>query len=55
MTAFSVGDGVLGASITPSYAQSTLADPAALVAKSAAVPWEVAGTLAGRGSPPGRC
>lgn len=33
VTAFSVGDEVLGASITPSYAQSALADPAALVAK----------------------
>ncbi|MFI2288697.1 NADP-dependent oxidoreductase [Streptomyces niveus] len=49
VTAFSVGDEVLGASVTPSYAQSALADPAALVAKPASVPWEVAGTLAGPG------
>lgn len=49
VTAFSVGDEVLGASITPSYAQSALADPAALVAKPASVPWEVAATLAGTG------
>ncbi|MFF3663815.1 NADP-dependent oxidoreductase [Streptomyces olivochromogenes] len=49
VTAFKVGDEVLGASITPSYAQSALADPAALVAKPASVPWEVAGTLAGPG------
>ncbi|WP_329388036.1 NADP-dependent oxidoreductase [Streptomyces sp. NBC_01716] len=49
VTAFSVGDEVLGASITPSYAQFALADPAALVAKPASVPWEVAGTLAGTG------
>ncbi|MEV4016827.1 NADP-dependent oxidoreductase [Nonomuraea angiospora] len=49
VTAFSVGDEVLGASITPSYAQFALADPAALVAKPASVPWEVAGTLAGAG------
>ncbi|WP_327426124.1 MULTISPECIES: NADP-dependent oxidoreductase [unclassified Streptomyces] len=49
VTGFSVGDEVLGASITPSYAQSALADPAALVAKPASVPWEVAGTLAGPG------
>ncbi|MFI1028346.1 NADP-dependent oxidoreductase [Streptomyces sp. NPDC020951] len=49
VTAFSVGDEVLGASLTPSYAQSALADPAALVAKPASVPWEVAGTLAGTG------
>ncbi|RMB80633.1 NADP-dependent oxidoreductase [Streptomyces shenzhenensis] len=49
VTAFSVGDEVLGASLTPSYAQSALADPTALVAKPAAVPWEVAATLAGTG------
>ncbi|MGP4005663.1 NADP-dependent oxidoreductase [Streptomyces sp. 4N124] len=49
VTAFSVGDEVLGASTTPSYAQSALADPAALVAKPASVPWEVAATLAGTG------
>ncbi|MFJ9477779.1 NADP-dependent oxidoreductase [Streptomyces mirabilis] len=49
VTAFEVGDEVLGASITPSYAQSALADPAALVAKPASVPWEVAGNLAGPG------
>ncbi|KAK1176891.1 NADP-dependent oxidoreductase [Streptomyces sp. NBS 14/10] len=49
VTAFSVGDEVLGASLTPSYAQSALADPAALVAKPASVPWEVAATLAGTG------
>ncbi|MGI5231814.1 NADP-dependent oxidoreductase [Actinoallomurus sp. CA-142502] len=49
VTAFSVGDEVLGASITPSYAQFALADPGALVAKPASVPWEVAGTLAGPG------
>ncbi|SFG01325.1 NADP-dependent oxidoreductase [Streptomyces mirabilis] len=50
VTAFEVGDEVLGASITPSYAQSALADPAVLVAKPASVPWEVAGTLAGPGT-----
>ncbi|MEU6717477.1 NADP-dependent oxidoreductase [Nonomuraea sp. NPDC046802] len=49
VTAFSVGDEVLGASITPSYAQFALAGPAALVAKPTSVPWEVAGTLAGAG------
>ncbi|MFF7927496.1 NADP-dependent oxidoreductase [Streptomyces mirabilis] len=49
VTAFEVGDEVLGASITPSYAQSALADPAVLVAKPASVPWEVAGSLAGPG------
>ncbi|MGA5504056.1 alcohol dehydrogenase catalytic domain-containing protein [Streptomyces umbrinus] len=49
VTAFSVGDEVLGASVTPPYAQSALADPAALVAKPASVPWEVAALLAGTG------
>ncbi|MFE7566632.1 NADP-dependent oxidoreductase [Streptomyces sp. NPDC057539] len=49
VTAFSIGDEVLGASLTPSYAQSALADPAALVAKPTSVPWEVAATLAGSG------
>ncbi|AUH38912.1 NADP-dependent oxidoreductase [Streptomyces sp. CMB-StM0423] len=49
VTAFRVGDEVLGGSLTPSYAQFALADPAALVARPAAVPWEVAGTLAGPG------
>ncbi|MEU1299233.1 NADP-dependent oxidoreductase [Streptomyces shenzhenensis] len=49
VTAFSIGDEVLGASLTPSYAQSALADAAALVAKPASVPWEVAATLAGAG------
>lgn len=49
VTAFEVGDEVLGASITPAYAQSALADPAVLVAKPASVSWEVAGSLAGPG------
>ncbi|MFD5752487.1 NADP-dependent oxidoreductase [Streptomyces sp. NPDC127033] len=49
VTVFRVGDPVLGASITAAYAQSALADPAALVAKPATVPWAVAGTLAGAG------
>ncbi len=44
-----VGDEVLGAAATPSFARSALADPAVLVAKPASVPWEVAGTLAGSG------
>ncbi|MFD5752514.1 NADP-dependent oxidoreductase [Streptomyces sp. NPDC127033] len=49
VTAFRVGDEVLGASVTPSYAQSALADPAVLAVRPASVPWEVAGTLAGAG------
>ncbi|SBW28935.1 NADPH:quinone reductase [Candidatus Protofrankia californiensis] len=49
MTAFAVGDEVLGSSSTPSYAQFALADPAALVTRPADVSWEVAGSLAGAG------
>ncbi|MET8163775.1 NADP-dependent oxidoreductase [Streptomyces sp. NPDC005329] len=49
VTGFAVGDEVLGASLTPSYAQFALADPAALVAKPASLSWEVAGSLAGAG------
>lgn len=49
ITAFKVGDEVLGLSLSPSYAQHAIADPAALVAKPAALSWEVAGSLAGAG------
>jgi NADPH:quinone reductase-like Zn-dependent oxidoreductase len=49
VTEFAVGDDVLGSSLTPSYAQSALADPAALIAKPPGLPWEVAGTLAAAG------
>jgi NADPH:quinone reductase-like Zn-dependent oxidoreductase len=49
VTAFKVGDEVLGLSLSPSYAQHAIADPASLVAKPATVPWEVAGSLAGAG------
>jgi NADPH:quinone reductase-like Zn-dependent oxidoreductase len=47
--AFNVGDEVLGLSLSPSYAQYAIADPASLVAKPAALRWEVAGSLAGAG------
>ncbi|MFI1036010.1 NADP-dependent oxidoreductase [Streptomyces sp. NPDC020951] len=50
VTAFAVGDEVLGASLTPAYAQSAVADAAALVTKPATVPWEVAGALMGSGA-----
>jgi NADPH:quinone reductase-like Zn-dependent oxidoreductase len=46
VTAFKVGDEVLGLSLSPSYAQHAIADPAALVAKPAALWWEVAGNAA---------
>jgi NADPH:quinone reductase-like Zn-dependent oxidoreductase len=49
VTAFAVGDEVFGAPVTPAYAQLAIADAAALVSKLAAVPWDVAGTLAGSG------
>ncbi|GCB44392.1 NADP-dependent oxidoreductase [Streptomyces sp. NL15-2K] len=49
VTAFAVGDEVLGTPRTPAYAQSAVADAAALVTKPATIPWEVAGALAGPG------
>jgi NADPH:quinone reductase-like Zn-dependent oxidoreductase len=49
VTAFKVGDEVLGGSLSPSYAEFALADPAALVHKPTALPWPVAATLAGAG------
>ncbi|MGY1496816.1 NADP-dependent oxidoreductase [Streptomyces sp. QTS52] len=49
VTAFSVGDEVLGTPLTPAYAQAAVADAAALVSKPATVSWEVAGVLAGSG------
>ncbi len=45
VTAFAVGDEVLGSSSTPAYAELALASPAALVAKPPDLPWEVAGAL----------
>ncbi|WP_330285717.1 NADP-dependent oxidoreductase [Streptomyces sp. NBC_00576] len=49
VTAFAVGDEVLGTARTPAYAETAVADAAALVIKPAGLPWEVAGTLAGSG------
>src|SRR6202162_3483984 len=46
---FAVGDEVLGSSITPSFAEYALAEPATLVRKPHDIPWEVAGSLAGAG------
>lgn len=46
VTAFAVGDEVLGTATTPSFAEFALADPAALVARPAGVSWEIAGSLA---------
>ena len=46
---FSAGDELLGSSVTPSFADYALAEPASLVHKPAGVGWEVAGSLAGSG------
>ena len=46
---FSVGDKVLGSSVTPSFADYALAEPASLIRKPAHVSWDVAGSLAGAG------
>lgn len=45
VTAFAVGDDVLGSSSTPSYAQYALADPVNLVARPASILWAVAGGI----------
>jgi NADPH:quinone reductase-like Zn-dependent oxidoreductase len=49
VTEFQVGDDVLGSSLTPSFAETVLADPTNLIPKPADVSWEAAGTLAGAG------
>jgi NADPH:quinone reductase-like Zn-dependent oxidoreductase len=46
---FAVGDEVLGSSVTPSFAEYALAEPANLVRKPDGIAWEVAGSLAGSG------
>jgi len=46
---FAVGDEVLGSSVTPSFAEYALAEPASLVRKPHDIPWQVAGSLAGAG------
>jgi NADPH:quinone reductase-like Zn-dependent oxidoreductase len=46
---FSAGDEVLGSSVTPSFADYALAEPASLVRKPACISWEVAGSLAAAG------
>jgi D-arabinose 1-dehydrogenase-like Zn-dependent alcohol dehydrogenase len=49
VTEFRAGDAVMGASLTPSFAEFALADPASLIKKPAAINWEVAGSVAGAG------
>jgi NADPH:quinone reductase-like Zn-dependent oxidoreductase len=49
VTSFHVGDQVLGTPLTPAFAQSALADPAALVPKPDDISWEIAASLPGAG------
>jgi NADPH:quinone reductase-like Zn-dependent oxidoreductase len=49
VTCFHVGDEVLGTPLTPAFAQSALADPAALVPKPDDISWEIAASLPGAG------
>jgi NADPH:quinone reductase-like Zn-dependent oxidoreductase len=49
VTEFVVGDEVLSSSVTPSFAEYALAEPASLVRKPHEIAWEVAGSLAGAG------
>jgi NADPH:quinone reductase-like Zn-dependent oxidoreductase len=50
VTEFDVGDAVMGASLTPSLAESALAAPASLITKPDAINWDVAGSVAGAGA-----
>ncbi|MBF6621261.1 MAG: NADP-dependent oxidoreductase [Patulibacter sp.] len=49
VTAFAVGDEVLGSGSSPSYAEQALAKPADLVARPADLPWPIAGGISGTG------
>jgi NADPH:quinone reductase-like Zn-dependent oxidoreductase len=49
VTEFRVGDAVMGVSMTPSFAEFALADPASLIKKPTAINWESAGSVAGAG------
>ena len=49
VTSFDVDDQVLGTPLTPAFAQSALADPAALVPKPDDLSWEIAASLPGAG------
>jgi NADPH:quinone reductase-like Zn-dependent oxidoreductase len=49
VTEFGVGDAVMGASLTPSFAEFALAERASLIKKPAAVNWESAASVAGAG------
>ncbi|ANI40571.1 NADP-dependent oxidoreductase [Mycolicibacterium vaccae] len=49
VTAFQVGDEVMGSSLSPAISEYALADSANLIAKPAEIGWEVAGSVAGAG------
>jgi len=49
VTEFRSGDAVMGASLTPSFAEFALAHSASLIKKPNAINWEVAGSVAGAG------
>lgn len=49
VTAFQVGDEVMGSSLSPAISEYALADSANLIIKPAEVSWEVAGSVAGAG------
>ncbi|UXA16207.1 NADP-dependent oxidoreductase [Mycobacterium sp. SMC-4] len=49
VTAFGVGDEVMGSSLTPAISEYALADSANLITKPAEIAWEVAGSVAGAG------
>ncbi|WNG85584.1 NADP-dependent oxidoreductase [Mycobacterium sp. ITM-2016-00317] len=49
VTAFQVGDEVMGSSLTPAISEYALADPANLIIKPTEVGWDVAGSVAGAG------
>jgi NADPH:quinone reductase-like Zn-dependent oxidoreductase len=49
VTSLQVGDEVLGTPLTPAFAESALADPAALVPKPDDISWEIAASLPGAG------
>ena len=49
VSAFQVGDEVMGSSLTPAISEYALADSANLIAKPAEIGWDVAGSVAGAG------
>lgn len=54
VTAFHIGDEVMGSSLPPAISEYALADSANLIIKPADIGWDVAGSVAGAGAPHGR-